>query len=275
MSLYQVTASWAEYPKGLEDVEEDETADDPEDEGASISKSLASAVKRPKLGAPSRVLQSPNTSSSSTTPSSISSSSLALPSDSPNSSTSSFTPVGIGRKTSQRDEITESPLFVTWNRISSTGSVSLRGCIGCFEPQALGSGLAFYALTSALGDVRFNPVTLSEVPKLGVAVTLLTDFETCADPMDWELGVHGIRISFYHHHKRFSATYLPDVAVEQGWNKEETMLSLMRKAGWQGKKEKWREVGDLKVTRYQGKQESVEYQEYKRWKDWVSANGKK
>lgn len=82
-----------------------------------------------------------------------------------------------------------------------------------------------------------------------------------------------MKVSFYHHHRRYGATYLPDVAVEQGWTKEETLLSLMRKAGWLGKRDRWREVGDLKVVRYQGKKESVDYDEYRKWKDWV--DGKK
>lgn len=91
--------------------------------------------------------------------------------------------------------------------------------------------------------------------------------------MDWELGTHGLRISFYYHGRRYGATYLPDVAVEQGWTKEETVVSLMRKAGWMGRKERWEDV-ELKVVRYQGKKESLEYTEYKRWRDWVDKGGK-
>lgn len=123
-------------------------------------------------------------------------------------------------------------------------------------------------------DGRFNPVVLSELPSLEVAVTLLTDFETCHDPMDWELGVHGLRISFYYRNRRFGSCYLPDVAPEQGWTKEETIVSLMRKGGWSGKTEKWKEVGDLKVIRFQGKLESVKYEEYRRWKEWADEEAK-
>lgn len=104
-------------------------------------------------------------------------------------------------------------------------------------------------------------------------MTLLTDFEACAHALDWELGVHGIKISFYERHRRYSATYLPDVAVEQGWSKEETMESLVQKAGWSGRKA-WREVAELKVVRYQGRKESVEYEEFKRWREWVEGRKK-
>lgn len=106
-------------------------------------------------------------------------------------------------------------------------------------------------------------------------MTLLTDFETCEHPLDWELGVHGIRISFYNKSRRYGACYLPDVAVEQGWNKEETVVSAMRKAGWGGRKEKWREVGQLKVIRFQGRKESVTWNEYNDWRNWEKGQEKK
>lgn len=81
--------------------------------------------------------------------------------------------------------------------------------------------------------------------------------------------MHGIRISFYARNKRFGACYLPDVPVEQGWDREETVVSLMRKAGWNGRRERWREVGDFKTTRFQGAAESVGWEEFKKWRAWV------
>ena len=120
------------------------------------------------------------------------------------------------RHTSQRhgSTLTESPLFVTWNTVSPrSGTRSLRGCIGTFESLPLSSGLSSYALTSALSDHRFSPITKDELGTLEASVTLLTDFETASDAMDWEVGVHGVRISFFARNKRFGACYLPDVAV--------------------------------------------------------------
>ncbi|OIW26423.1 hypothetical protein CONLIGDRAFT_581479, partial [Coniochaeta ligniaria NRRL 30616] len=171
--------------------------------------------------------------------------------------------------------ILESPLFITWNIKSarSHDGYSLRGCIGTFEPQELEDGLSSYAITSALHDTRFSPVSPRELPSLQAAVTLLTHFEDASDPLDWDLGTHGVRISFVHHGRRYGATYLPDVAVEQGWTKEETIQSLMRKAGYVGKKDRWREMG-IKVVRYQGKKEECEYDEFKAWRDWVDEHKK-
>lgn len=87
--------------------------------------------------------------------------------------------------------------------------------------------------------------------------------------MAWELGKHGLRISFTHHSRRYGATYLPDVAREQGWTKEETITSLMRKAGWNGRRDEWRKVGDLTVVRYQGRKVAMSYRQWRDWRDWV------
>ena len=95
-----------------------------------------------------------------------------------------------------------------------------------------------------------------------LSVSILTDFEPASNPMDWTLGIHGLRISFVYHHRRLGATYLPDVPVEQGWSKEETIISLMRKAGWSGRKHEWHKV-ELQVIRYKGTKANVDYAGYR------------
>lgn len=49
----------------------------------------------------------------------------------------------------------------------------LRGCIGTFSEMNLHSGLKEYALTSALKDTRFDPISREELPKLTVSVSIL------------------------------------------------------------------------------------------------------
>lgn len=137
------------------------------------------------------------------------------------------------------------PLFVTWTR-RDTG---LRGCIGTFRPHQLSKGLASFALNSALRDSRFDPVRLSELPMLECAVSILTDFEQADHLFDWQVGVHGITIDFSHGSSRFSATYLPEVASEQGWDREQTLDSLCRKAGYRGAIKAIQ--NSISVTRYQ------------------------
>lgn len=174
-----------------------------------------------------------------------------------------------------RLSVTESyPLFVTWNTLSKSGNKSLRGCIGTFSGLPLEEGLEQYALTSAFDDTRFTPIPASLLPSLQCSLTLLAGFEECSDPMDWDLHTHGIRISFTHRYQKYGATYLPDVAVEQGWNKEETLDSLMRKAGWssggrrfsRGSSRPWEEVKDFKVVRYTGLKAKASYSEWQEWR---------
>lgn len=108
--------------------------------------------------------------------------------------------------------------------------------------------------------------------------------------MDWILGKHGLRISFAHRGRKFGATYLPDVAVEQGWSKEETVESLMRKAGWDGGSnpgvarrllrastrntedsgtKPWDEVSDFRAVRYTGLKANATYAEWKDFMTWL------
>jgi AMME syndrome candidate gene 1 protein len=198
--------------------------------------------------------------------------------------------------------VTESyPLFVTWNTHSRSGHKSLRGCIGTFEALPLEQGLSGYALTSAFDDTRFSPIPASQLPVLSCALTLLADFEPCDDAVDWTLGTHGLRISFSYRNRRHSATYLPDVAVEQGWTREETVESLMKKAGWDGgyagghgvarrllrgsargsssdhpssqPPRPWEEVQDFKAIRYTGIKADATYAEWQEWRQWATKHG--
>ncbi|KAM7207991.1 AMMECR1 domain containing protein [Naviculisporaceae sp. PSN 640] len=243
MKLAEVEKSWAEYVTTT-------------DAASKLDKRLPALRRLAESSASGS--SSPSSASSTTSLQAQQGSGVSTPATSISSTPSALAP----------QTIADSPLFITWNAMTARHGYQLRGCIGTFEPQEIEDGLSSYALTSALHDTRFRPIQLGELPSLQVAVTLLTDFEDADDAMDWELGKHGIRISFYHHGRRYGATYLPDVATEQGWTKEETIVSLMRKAGWVGRKDKWHEI-DLKVVRYQGKKESLEYAEYTKWRDWV------
>ena len=118
------------------------------------------------------------------------------------------------------------------------------------------------------------PITQRELSALECSVTLLTDFESISDPMDWQIGKHGLRINFTHNGRRYGSTYLPDVAREQAWTKEETLISLMRKAGWNGRREDWRKVPNLNVVRYQGRRTSLGYSEWVEWKEWIEKTGR-
>lgn len=88
-------------------------------------------------------------------------------------------------------------------------------------------------------------------------------FEEANGHTDWILGVHGIRIEFLTERgSKRSATYLPQVAVEQGWDMIETIDSLLRKGGFRGNITP--EVRrNIHLTRYQSQEIHMSYQDYR------------
>ncbi|KAJ8588789.1 alport syndrome [Rhizopogon salebrosus TDB-379] len=185
----------------------------------------------------------------------------------------------------------EYALFVTWNTRSSHSGRSprLRGCIGNFDAMPLRSGLAEYALTSAFKDSRFRKIERRELPSLECGISLLTDFEDASSYLDWTVGTHGIYISFpnpslyppssstpsplsssaylprFSSRNTLTATYLPDVIPDQGWDKVEAVESAMRKAGWSGAitEDTFRTV---KLRRYQSRKCMVGWDEFVQWR---------
>lgn len=74
-----------------------------------------------------------------------------------------------------------------------------------------------YSCFSAFKDSRFPPINRDEFSKLHCSVSILRHFEEGSDYLDWQVGVHGIRIEFLTERgSKRTATYLPEVAPEQG-----------------------------------------------------------
>jgi uncharacterized protein (TIGR00296 family) len=151
------------------------------------------------------------------------------------------------------------PLFVTWQ----TGKdLELRGCIGTFGKDDLEKQLKKYAIISAVQDDRFEPITKKDLKDLTVNVSILTDFEEVEDPLDWEVGKHGVEIYFTHRNREYSATFLPEVAKEEGWDQKTTLKYLIQKSGYSGKVDTI--LNNIKAKRYQSKKSSLSYEEYKK-----------
>mmetsp|Transcript_15077 Transcript_15077/g.22995 ORF Transcript_15077/g.22995 Transcript_15077/m.22995 type:complete len:246 (-) Transcript_15077:2059-2796(-) len=160
-------------------------------------------------------------------------------------------------------ESVQTPLFVTWEKRKSLDDYTLRGCIGTLSPRPLESAIGDYALNAAFKDRRFNPIGLHELSHLRVGVSLLVDYENCNHVFDWEVGVHGVIIKFTDPRDMmmYSATYLPEVAIEQKWDKAQTIDSLIRKAGYSSViDEKFLE--SIRCRRYKSSKCRVSYQEY-------------
>jgi hypothetical protein len=170
--------------------------------------------------------------------------------------------------------------------LSAVSFVSIRGSNHCTLQTSGG------IIVSAVRDLEHNIQQWQEVsPWMYLPLRGFRNFEPCEDAMDWVLGTHGLRISFVHRGRRYGATYLPDVAVEQCWTKEETVESLMRKAGWSGggsgggvarrllrgstntglsgSGKPWDDVYDFRAIRYQGLKASASYAEWQEWRKWA------
>lgn len=63
----------------------------------------------------------------------------------------------------------------------------------------------------------------------------------------------------------YQATYLPEVMIEQRWNKYEAISSVLRKGGFRGKiTDQVRK--NIQVTRYQSARGAMTYDQYLKWK---------
>lgn len=114
---------------------------------------------------------------------------------------------------------------------------------------------------SAFRDARFKPITHTEVSSLLCVVSMLVDFEHNRQWDDWVVGEHGITAEFKHHGRTYTATYLPDVAMEQSWSHLETLRNLAYKSGISTEV-----YNDLlyatRVTRYRAQRCTTSYAEY-------------
>lgn len=114
----------------------------------------------------------------------------------------------------------------------------LRGCIGHFgEDYPLHEIVAEMARAAAFEDPRFMPVTRDELDDIDIEISVLTPMRRIQSLDEFELHRHGIYIK----KGRRSGTFLPQVADEVNWTKEEFVGHCSQdKAGlgWDG----WRDA---------------------------------
>jgi AmmeMemoRadiSam system protein A len=90
--------------------------------------------------------------------------------------------------------------------------------------------VAEMAKSSATGDPRFfaDPISAGELDQLDVEISVLSPLERTNEPLSLRLGVDGIYIK----KGRVSGCFLPQVATETGWSKEEFLSNCCaHKAG--------------------------------------------
>ncbi len=104
----------------------------------------------------------------------------------------------------------------------------LRGCIGMIiAEQELYRVVQHCALSAALEDSRFVPVTADELPALTIEISVLTPMQRVEDANTVEVGRHGLYITRGMHR----GLLLPQVATEYRWDRETFLAQTCRKAG--------------------------------------------
>lgn len=105
---------------------------------------------------------------------------------------------------------------------------SLRGCIGRMTAaKPLRETVRDMARAAAFEDPRFPPLSAAELPRCSLEISALSPLEECPDPREVVVGVHGVYLIA----RGRSGVLLPQVPVEQGWDREEYLDYLCRKAG--------------------------------------------
>ncbi len=131
------------------------------------------------------------------------------------------------RKTfTESDPVLNQPMgaFVT---LHETGE--LRGCIGNMVGQGpLYKTIANMAIEAATGDPRFPKLSSGEIDKINLEISVLSPLKKVKSADEIKIPGEGVIVKSGFN----SGVYLPQVATETGWNKEEFLTSLCgQKAG--------------------------------------------
>ena len=114
-------------------------------------------------------------------------------------------------------------VFVTLNK-----NGELRGCMGHFDADTpLYEIVAHQVLVSAFQDPRFPQVQAQELDHITIEISVLSIPEPVDSYEDIEVGLHGVILQ----KDGRGATFLPQVAPDQGWDRDEMLNHLSRKAG--------------------------------------------
>ncbi|HUL43223.1 MAG TPA: AmmeMemoRadiSam system protein A [Bacteroidota bacterium] len=113
--------------------------------------------------------------------------------------------------------------FVT---LRSTGE--LRGCIGYVDAiKPLFETVQDAAVKAAAEDFRFEPITAAELPELEMEISILSPRKLIHNIREVEIGRDGLVVEL----ENARGLLLPQVATEQGWDRETFYYETLRKAG--------------------------------------------
>ncbi len=104
----------------------------------------------------------------------------------------------------------------------------LRGCIGNIEPtMPLYQSVINNAVSASSRDTRFQPMKEKDLEGIEVEVTILSPLELLKDNSTVEIGRHGLYLVKDYR----SGILLPQVPVEQGWDRNTFLKQVSIKAG--------------------------------------------
>ncbi|MCX5699025.1 MAG: AmmeMemoRadiSam system protein B [Candidatus Omnitrophica bacterium] len=135
-------------------------------------------------------------------------------------------------KTGKKMEVTDADLVLNQKMgafVTLTEHGGLRGCIGnLIGSQPLYLTVRDMAVEAAVNDPRFPALSLLELKDVQIEISVLSGLEKVFSAEKIELGKHGVLVR----RGNQSGVFLPQVATETGWSKEEFLNNLCaQKAG--------------------------------------------
>lgn len=105
---------------------------------------------------------------------------------------------------------------------------NLRGCIGRIAAStSLLQTVRDVAVSSAFEDPRFPPLSRTEWPSVRLEISVLSPLRRITDVSCIQVGTHGILLRSGYR----SGLLLPQVATEQGWDRDTFLTHTCYKAG--------------------------------------------
>jgi len=118
---------------------------------------------------------------------------------------------------------TDGAVFVT---IKEKGS--LRGCIGHVQAiMPLYQSVIKNAIAASSSDPRFPPMTKDELQDIEIEISILSLMQKLKDVKNIQIGKHGLVIR----KGSQSGLLLPQVPIEQGWDRQTFLKQICAKAG--------------------------------------------
>ena len=116
-------------------------------------------------------------------------------------------------------------------------SAALRGCIGnIVATRPLIDTVCRMAVESSFHDPRFPPLNDFELDQIEIEISVLSPLVRISSPEEIQTGLHGV----YLRRGIRSGLLLPQVATEQGWNRDNFLTHTCYKAGLQ--RDSWKEA---------------------------------